>query len=248
MQYKGACDCEPGNSSQNTPLCQKVNGAYTNTQIFGKAYPSIRELAIAHAMANSPSGVQGIVSSLCPIHTQFMGDPTDPLYGYRPAADAIVKRLKSSLRGACLPEKLNKDPTSGKVSCLILVTMPHPGDESICMNGAGLGPVDPSVLDNFRAAQRAALQEQGGANSELPDPNTLPVCALQELTPQLNQADFDQVGSCVGSADPGWCYVEGNAAESCAQEIIFTNGEPPPASTVNLQCIEQTNAAVDRGI
>jgi hypothetical protein len=235
MQYSGVCNCEPGSNSQNTPLCQKVNGAYTNTQIYSVAYPSIREMAIAHAMADSPSGVQGIVSSVCPIHTSFQGGPTDPLFGYRPAANAIVDGFKNSLSVECLPQKLSTDSMTGKVSCLILVTLPKPGDNSVCSTVTGLQAVDPHVLQNFRAAQEAAWNQQGGANSGLPDPNTLPVCQVQELTPQLNPRDFDSLG-CVNSADPGWCYVEGPAAEGCRQQILFTNGEPPPNATVNLVC------------
>ena len=179
MQYNGACNCATGSNSQNTPLCQKVNGYDTNTQIFSAAYPSIREMAIAHAMADSPSGVQGIVSSVCPIHTSFQGGPTDPLIGYRPAANAIVDGLTKSLSVQCLPQKLTTDPTTGKVSCVILVTLSKPANNSVCSAVTGLQPVDPNVLQNFRAAQEATWNQQGGTNSGLPDPNTLPVCQLQ---------------------------------------------------------------------
>jgi hypothetical protein len=234
-QYQGACDCAVGSNSQNTPLCQKVNGAYTNVQINGKAYPSVREMAIAHAMANSTGGVQGIVSSVCPIHTTKSGS-TDPLYGYRPAVNAIVNRLKKSLSVPCLAQKLSTNPTTGKASCLVIVNLSKPGDNSVCTSVAGLQPLDPTVNQNFRAAEEAVWNQQGGTNSGLPDPATLPLCQLQELTPQLNMKDFDSSGSCVGSPDPGWCYVEGQAAGPCPQQIIFTNGEPPPGATVILMC------------
>jgi hypothetical protein len=61
-------------------------------QIAGKAYRCLRELEIAHAM-----GDQGIVSSLCPIHPAPVGGPGDPLFGYRPAVNAIVNRLGGRL-------------------------------------------------------------------------------------------------------------------------------------------------------
>jgi hypothetical protein len=61
------------------------------TQYYAKAYPTIRELTLARLM-----GPQGIVSSLCPIHATEAG-PHDPLYGYRPAANAIVHRLANAL-------------------------------------------------------------------------------------------------------------------------------------------------------
>jgi hypothetical protein len=51
-------------------------------------------MIIAHAMSqeNAQNGGQGIVSSLCPIHVTEQ-TPGDPLYGYRPAVDAIVRRI-----------------------------------------------------------------------------------------------------------------------------------------------------------
>ena len=236
-QYMGVCDCAVGSNSADSPLCQKgANGAYTNTQIKSPAYPSIREMAIAHAMAISSSGAQGFASSVCPIHTIFANaDPTDPLFGYRPAMNAIVDHLRNALAVQCLPKKLSPDPTTGKTPCTILLTLAKPADESICTAVTGLGPVDPALLARFKASQEAAWNQQGGPNSGLPDPNTLPVCQLQELTPQLNANDFDQLG-CVDSPDPGWCYVEGAAAGGCPQQIIFTNGEPPPRATVTLMC------------
>jgi hypothetical protein len=239
-QYAGACDCASGSNSQSTPLCRKNGGTYSNTQIYCKAYPSLRAMQIAHAMANSRAGVQGIVSSLCPIHTSFANwNPTDPLFGFRPAMNAMVNRLKSSLSVECLPHKLNPHP-DGTVDCLILVMLPKPGDESVCtsMTSAGLGPVPPAVLDNFRAAQEAVWNQNGGASSG-PEPNTLPVCALTQLTKMANPDDFDMTGSCEGATkDSGWCYVDGQAAGTCPQQILFTIGEPPPGSVGFIQCSE----------
>jgi hypothetical protein len=99
-EYKGACDCTTGGLDSNTQLCQKANGAYTQVQINGKAYPSIREMIIAHAMATSPVGAQGFVSSLCPINVDVgQALPTaqqDPLFGYNPGINAVVEGFKKS--------------------------------------------------------------------------------------------------------------------------------------------------------
>jgi hypothetical protein len=91
-KYAAACDCAPGALNSNTQLCQGT------TQVYGKAYPSVREMLIARAMSLSagPAGGNGIVSSLCPIHVTEE-TPGDPLFAYRPAATAIVDRLKLSL-------------------------------------------------------------------------------------------------------------------------------------------------------
>ncbi len=115
-QFTGACDCAVGSASANTPLCQRdANGAYTTTQIRGKAYPALAELEVAHAMAEQSSGVQSIVSSLCPIHTT-PASASDPVYGYRPAANAIVGRLKprASRLSAC---PCRSPPTPPPGSC-----------------------------------------------------------------------------------------------------------------------------------
>jgi hypothetical protein len=92
-QYQGACDCSSMSYTAGTQLCQVgAGGAYTTTQINGKAYPSVREMVIAHSM-----GPQGIVSSLCPIHPSPTS-PTDPLFGYRPAVNAIVTTIRGHIR------------------------------------------------------------------------------------------------------------------------------------------------------
>jgi len=98
--YKGACDCTTGALDANSPLCQKSGSGYTQVQVNGKAYPSVREMVIAHAMATSSAGVQGFVSSVCPIATDI-GQPLstaqqDPLFGYNPGINAIVEGFKKS--------------------------------------------------------------------------------------------------------------------------------------------------------
>ncbi len=87
-KYAGACDCASGALDSNTQLCQGT------TQVAAKAYPAVREMIIAHAMSqvNAQNGGQGIVSSLCPIHVAEAA-PGDPLYGYRPAVEAILRRI-----------------------------------------------------------------------------------------------------------------------------------------------------------
>jgi len=98
--YKGACDCATGALNSNTQLCQKSGTGYTEVQINGKAYPSVREMIIAHAMATSSAGTQGFVSSVCPIVTDvgqaLSMAQQDPLFGYNPGINAIVEGIKKS--------------------------------------------------------------------------------------------------------------------------------------------------------
>ena len=61
-------------------------------QTYAKAYPTIRELMLANML-----GQQGVVSSLCPIHTTDNQTGNDPVFGYRPAFDTLIGRMKAAL-------------------------------------------------------------------------------------------------------------------------------------------------------
>jgi hypothetical protein len=91
-----------GNSSDEVPpVCAKTSSDGTSivsavndytVQVYAKAYPTVRELMLANML-----GEQGVVSSLCPIHTEDNAQGDDPLYGYRPAVNALVDRMKNAL-------------------------------------------------------------------------------------------------------------------------------------------------------
>ena len=200
-QYTDACDCAAGNIHQDTPLCAKdATGAYTTTQLQGKAYPALRELEVAHGM-----GAQGIVSSLCPIHPSPVGGLTDPLFGYRPAVNAIVDRLKVTLGGQCLPEQLTIDPTTGSVPCLLLDVMyPNAGssEEEICDDAAeGLTVQENDILQNFVQTQHTLWVAAGGTKTGLPDPNAVPVCQLNQIV-NTSPAYTACAGGADGAAPP----------------------------------------------
>jgi hypothetical protein len=92
-QNSNFCDCPhaPGtvNAQQLPPICDPA----TITQQTGaKAYPTIRELLLTRLL-----GSQGVVSSICPIHVADNATRDDPLYGYRPALEVILNRVKCSI-------------------------------------------------------------------------------------------------------------------------------------------------------
>jgi hypothetical protein len=269
-QYTGACDCAANALNSGTQLCDKTT---STLQIYGKAYPSVREMIIAKAMSTSPIGNQGIVSSLCPIHVTDNAQKNDPLWGYRPAVNAIINRLKKSLSNQCLPQPLQQD-MSGNVPCLILVQLgnkvqangcnPSTMDGCPCANPPTdmtgcdpmLGLLAPGAIPN--GATTAPLTQdiltqfcksQEASFKGMPgsdgDPAYYPVCALQQITSMSNGGQDWQGGSCASSPDPGWCYVQGQQdAGGCPQSILFSNGEPPHGATVSLQCIEQAVTVV----
>jgi hypothetical protein len=197
-------------------------------QTYAKAYPTIREIELVHLM-----GPQGILSSICPIHTvEAMAG--DPVFGYRPAVNSIINRLKTALTTACLPEKLSAT-TGGTVQCLILATLPPHDDRMKCETIAqGLTTPSAQTLSNYEVSQ---------GDSGLSGRTICQVAQIPYGGPNV---------SCDTSTTPGWCYVTytpGSSvmgASSCIaqnqpQSIVFTSGFPPAGSTVSLQCLEQSS-------
>jgi hypothetical protein len=185
-------------------------------QTHAKAYPTIRELMLASMM-----GPQGIVSSLCPIHTDE-ATPGDPLYGYRPAMDAIVNRLKSALDGPCIPQLT--PGVNGAVKCQLLVSFPASivpaGTSCDALPGlSGYVAVDPPVLATFDA--------------------DVPSLAGQ-TTCEFNQIPVQSGTTCAGSSLPGWCYVTGagiGGGSTCTQQIAYSSPSlVPNGASVTLYC------------
>lgn len=255
-----SCDCVPGGSwstggaaaatnnstDQIPPLCATAStdgsiksavSDYT-VQTYAKAYPTVRELMLANMM-----GAQGIVSSLCPIHPNDNATGDDPLYGYRPAVNAIVNRLKSALGSQCVP-KLTPDST-GNVPCLILVSFAKgtgPASSTACASytGGAYDNVDPTVLAQFNQ-QQAALAGDAGGGANLANDVT---CSLKQIPEPAGT-------TCVGTSAPGWCYVTGagvSGGSTCSQQISYSsNSVVPNGATINLQCISTNEKASDGG-
>lgn len=84
------CDC----FSEDLPIGRSVcnppaGGPATTTQYYGKAYPALRELAVAQQL-----GRRSVLGSICAVNTQ---DDTQPDYGYRPVFNAIGRRVAATL-------------------------------------------------------------------------------------------------------------------------------------------------------
>ena len=101
--YGGACDCTGNSLDSRSQLCSSTA---PTQQVYAKAYPSVREMLIAKAMAsetiNGQAYTQGVVSSLCPIAVDvgktLAQAQADPLFGYNPAVNALVGRIKASVQ------------------------------------------------------------------------------------------------------------------------------------------------------
>jgi hypothetical protein len=221
-----ACDCSttmlsttttpsaiPSVCGQCTAATCKTGTDY-NLQTYAKAYPTIREIELVHLM-----GPQGVLSSICPIHTSETV-PGDPVFGYRPAVNSIVNRMRSALTNACLPEKLSAG-TGGLVPCAVLATLPANDDGKKCESiASGLITPTAEILQSYGVTDRT-------------------VCEVN----QIPYAGIDL--SCANLTTPGWCYVQfspgstARGAFECSakgepQTIVFTLGFPPAGATVTL--------------
>jgi hypothetical protein len=255
-----ACDCPSTTGLTPQELPPICNPSVPTQQVGAKAYPTERELLLTKLMKG-----QGIVSSLCPIHVQPAAGQTpatDPLFGYNQAVDVIVDRLKGSLGGACVPEKLvpyiGDAGVSGSAPCLVLVSLPVPTNapgETCASPGAACNvpglfgpgfvppgyaspPLPQDVLDRFCSTQEAAYTSSGGKPGAPGDPNLRPVCAMTQLI-----LDPNDTTECKSSSAPGWCYVQAQNAQQAAQigcpyTLEFSPTMPPSGATTTLQCLE----------
>ena len=223
-----SCDCQ--GAADGPPLCTAPGSL---TQVKGKAYPTIRELRVAKGL-----GDQAVVASLCA--KVVSGSTSDPAYGYNPAMQAIVNRLKKSLAQQCLPQKLQRDAT-GEVPCLVLAEYKTQTDQAAgCTDPGMCNPADPTtcgckpddatciatyknILSRYQSQFRATL---GDAGASAPTPVA---CIFQQIADP----------ACSQSQNAGWCYVEGTAATGgCPQAIQFGGSGPPSNVTISLECIE----------
>jgi hypothetical protein len=143
-----------------------------------------------------------------------------------------------------LPKKLQIDPTTNQVPCLVLGTFPVAANASTCAQqnpaGAtdGYKDLDPTTLQHFTADQHAAFVASQPTPGET-DPSTLLTCELTQLAPQMD---------CSTGDGDGWCYIDTpGAVKGCAQAILFNPKATKGGVVTNLQCIE-ANAGLDSGL
>lgn len=212
-----ACDCD---GKEDPPLCKASD---KTVQVRGKAYPTIRELAVAREL-----GERGIVASLCPIHEQEQG-ANDPLYGYRPAVKSIIDRLANALAAQCLPQPLTP-AADGKVPCLVLTILP---EGRKCSEVEGLTPPDAAVLQKFLESERERSKAEGGPAEVYVNQE---ICEVRQVVAAAGQ-------TCIDDPAAAWCYVGGAEADRCAQAILFSekwNGIG--GAKARLQCINESAA------
>jgi hypothetical protein len=191
---KPGCDCERSGTAPGVvdptafnPLCQDpASNAYSTTQHFAKAYPGLRELQVL-----KDYGANSIVASIC---AQNPDDSTKKNYGYRPAVDAIVDRLKEALTGKCLPRVLKKDATSGKIPCSVIEVRPA---GAVCDPNQNRAPASQDVIEPARQRLKDGKKCDGVGQ---PACNQFVFCEIKEAG--------DDCHTTGAQKEAGWCYVD----------------------------------------
>jgi hypothetical protein len=184
------CDCKPDHIADNNPLCQAQNGQYSTTQTFAKAYPGLRELSVLQKF-----GDNSIVASIC---AKNLGDKTAQDYGYRPAVDAIVDRLKEALTGRCLPRTLTPDVKTGAIPCSIVEVRNKGTEGGVCDMTKGRSQAGADIITPVKTRLKDTKKCDVDGK---PTCDSLYYCTIkQSMDPSCHK---DQT-----PADIGWCYVD----------------------------------------
>jgi hypothetical protein len=178
------CDCNHDEFAKNSPLCAGVTAERDGTQVYGKAYPGVRELQVLRDI-----GPSAVIASSCPKNVEATGDD-DQDVGYVPALRALAARLRESLGYGCGPDKFRDS------ECVVVEA--RPTDACDC---------DPST---GRTAPTGLAEELAGdATDELRDvgldPNGYCFCQVAPL-------GGEALDACLNTADggdgAGYCFID----------------------------------------
>ncbi len=207
--HRTGCDCSPNPNAEDPlalirasskPLCQDpASGEYGTVQRYAKAYPGLRQLEVLKR-----AGSQAIVASICP---KSLDD--GPSYGYNPAVDALVDRLKIRLGDKCLPRRLAPDPSTGRVACRVIEAVPP----QRCASALPLPGRIALEEGNAVGEIRRALEARGQCDVEGTS-SCIDWCYF-EIEQLAGQGAGEPLHSCqngvdtgLGESTAGYCYVD----------------------------------------
>jgi hypothetical protein len=180
------CDCSDQSVSSLAPICQAESGEYGRKQRYAKAYPAIRELQVLRDF-----GDNAIVGSIC---ARNVKDPSQQDFGYRPATDAIVDRLREGLTDRCFHRALEPDPVTHTPPCVVIEARP-PGESCDAARRRSPASGDALPLVRQRVEDRGLCDAPGR-----PACSALVLCEVAEAGPACHRQ--------MEQPDVGWCYVD----------------------------------------
>jgi hypothetical protein len=196
-----ACDCNPNEAGYNRALC---NGT---TQTHAKAYPGTRQLQVLRQF-----GENSIVASICPKVTQSPDPASDPAYGYNPAVNALVDRLKERIGARCLPRPLQVDE-KGQVPCAVVeARRPEStaGSCGACVSASLPGRKELAGEDLSQAVRQQLLNGGHCGRPGVPACESFCLCEVEQFqSPDLERCRKTPEGL---SDKQGYCYVDDTLA------------------------------------
>jgi hypothetical protein len=197
----GGCDCRKGTEGYKRALCQGT------TQTHAKAYPGTRQLQVLRQF-----GENSIVASICPKVTQSPDPASDPSYGYNPAVNALVDRLKERIGARCLPRPLQVG-SNGHVPCAVVEARPPDpitGSCGACVAASLPGRKELTGKDLDPTVRRQLLN---GGHCGVPGE---PACASYCLC-EVEQFENQDLERCRTTPEAlsdkqGYCYVDDTLA------------------------------------
>jgi hypothetical protein len=198
-----ACDCYEGDL--NRPLCEAEPGvsAPGTIQYWAKAYPGTRQLEVLRGY-----GENSIVASICARNVDITTADARADFGYRPAVDAIVERLKTRLGDRCLPRGL-LTAADESVPCTLVEAVPQPSGSCECDPAIARTLPDARTTSLIRAELARDPAELCGAD----DPGCNGACLCEVLQVQQAQNPDPEAALLACREDEnasgveGWCYV-----------------------------------------
>ncbi len=205
------CDCAPSVNRETgeltlddvlaakKPLCQDEGGNYGTVQYRAKAYPGLRQLEVLKDYREN-----SIVASVCP---KFLGDSASTSYGYNPAVNAIVDRLKEKLGGRCLPRRLDVDE-NGMVQCEVVEALAT----GACDCNPAKGRVSLEDNPGLVGAVKESLRENQACDTDsTPACENVCMCGITQYS-LANPSDRDEclktAGDSINVSTPGYCYID----------------------------------------
>ncbi|HWP09992.1 MAG TPA: hypothetical protein VNN72_29820, partial [Polyangiaceae bacterium] len=218
------CDCNSDEFSRNSPLCKDTTSLMNGTQVYGKAYPSVRELQVLKA-----AGRNGVVASACP-KQPALAPYDDPSAGYSPAMSALTNAITERFSAPCLPRSL---PIS---QCAVIEARPADGDD--CETAGRVTP------DGYGADVVERVRSQLGALGY--DPQSYDLCQIPPLEGDALDACLSEPSEHAASA--GFCYLDPeqglgdpNLLANCAPSMkhaIRLVGEPRHNAMTFVACAD----------
>jgi hypothetical protein len=214
------------------PLCQNpTTNAFSTTQTRAKAYPGTRILQVLKGLEPE----QAIVASICPAQTDAPGEKD---YGYTPAIQALISRLRTVLRGRCMPRALDVG-ADGKVPCVVIEAYRSLGTCD-CKGQPGRIPADSELVT-------PTMHEAGDC-----------FCEMEQIEDPAAQDLCKTSVDPGGAAGNGWCYIDpahGKDGKPDARQcglvakcpdterrlikFVNTASEPRPGGTAFIMCQEK---------